>query len=42
MKDGIPTRPGLKGLGNFTASVPSVAEIGTKKQKVLMEQHKEE
>jgi len=42
MKDGNPSRPGLKGLGNFIASVSSVAEIGTKKQKVLMEQNKEE
>jgi hypothetical protein len=29
MKDGIPSRPGLKSLGNFIASLPSVAEIGT-------------
>jgi hypothetical protein len=30
MKDGIPTRPGLKGLGNFVASLPSMTEIGRK------------
>jgi hypothetical protein len=29
MKDGIPSRPGLKGLGNFIVPLPSVAEIGT-------------
>ena len=29
MKDGIPSQPGLKGLGNFIASLPSAVERGT-------------
>jgi hypothetical protein len=30
MKDEIPSRPGLKSLGNFVAPLPSMTEIGTK------------